>query len=185
MPEYFFHLSFELHSSRSPPDTTYTPPPQTDIFTSALPAHRRASWSAPSPIHRTYSATASSSEAATRPTNSRRLSQRTRPSFSNHHDSPVPVDKPTTKAGHKRTQSFAAHKDWRYDTISILSIDMLPNNSDNASRPRAKSLKQAATSGGLATKGRFIPSDPKNTEVGWGSYTCSAMETKLQASTTR
>ncbi|KAF9700815.1 hypothetical protein EKO04_001406 [Ascochyta lentis] len=168
MREYFFHLSFELHPSRSSPDTTFTPPPQTDIFTSELPAHRRASWSSASLVPRTYSAAASSSELPARPANSRRLSQRARPSFSNHHDSPVPVGKPTTKSGHKRTQSFAAHKDWRFDTISILSIDMLPSNSNDTSQPRANSLKHAATSGGLATKGTFIPSDPKNTEVGWG-----------------
>lgn len=45
---------------------------------------------------------------------------------------------------------------------------MLPSNSDDPARPRAKSLKHAATSGGLATKGEFVPSDPKHTEVGWG-----------------
>ncbi|KAF2628680.1 zf-UBP-domain-containing protein [Macroventuria anomochaeta] len=160
MPEYFFHLLFELHSSRSPADTTFTPPPQTNIFTSELPTHRRASWSSATPVPRTYGA-------ATAPSN-RRLSQRTRPSFSEHHDSPVPVDKASTKSGSKTSRkSFAAHQDWRFDTISILSIDMLPSNTGDTSRSR-EALKHAATSGGLATKGKFIPSDPKNTEVGWG-----------------
>lgn len=78
----------------------------------------------------------------------------------------MPVDKDPTKRGtHTSRQSFAAHQDWRFDTVSILSIDMLPSSSGDTSR---QALKQAATSGGLATKGRFIPSDPKNTEVGWG-----------------
>jgi BRCA1-associated protein len=47
---------------------------------------------------------------------------------------------------------------------------MNPSSGD-ATRPRAKSLKQpshASSSSGLATKGEFIPSDLKDTEVGWG-----------------
>lgn len=38
-------------------------------------------------------------------------------------------------------------------------------------RTRANHLKHpshAPNTGGLATKGKFIPSEPKNTEVGWG-----------------
>jgi BRCA1-associated protein len=48
---------------------------------------------------------------------------------------------------------------------------MSTSNSDEIARPRAKSLKhpaQAQNTGGLATKGKFIPSDLKDTEVGWG-----------------
>ncbi|KAJ4381745.1 hypothetical protein N0V86_003110 [Didymella sp. IMI 355093] len=158
MPEYFFHLFFELHSSRSAADTTFIPPPRTDIFTAELPAHRQALWSSTAPVPRTYSAAATSG--------SRRLSHRTRTSFSAHHDSPVPVDKDFGDGdSHTSHKSFAAHQDWRFDIISILSIDMLPSNSGDTSR---QALKQAAQSGGLATKGRFVPSDPKNTEVGWG-----------------
>ncbi|KAJ4359084.1 hypothetical protein N0V95_002478 [Ascochyta clinopodiicola] len=189
MREYFFHLSFELYPLRSAQDSTstststFTPSAGTDIFTTELPVHRggRVEWSG-GLVKRVRgvgvsnavsnavasNAAASSSEPPARPTTTRRRSQRTRLSFSNHHDSPVPVGKPTTKSGHKRTQSFAAHEDWRFDTISILSIDMLPSNSDDTSQPHANPLKHAATFSGLATKGKFIPSDPKNTEVGWG-----------------
>jgi BRCA1-associated protein len=40
---------------------------------------------------------------------------------------------------------------------------------DELTRSRSKSLKHPAqNSGGLATKGKFIPSDLKDTEVGWG-----------------
>jgi len=158
MPEYFFHLFFELHSSRSPADTTFIPPPQTNVFTSELPAHRRPLRSSAAPLPRTYSASSAS--------RNRRLSQRTRLSFSGHRDSPVPVDQAPVKTGQEISQNrFAAHQDWRFDTISILSIDMLPGNNGDTSR---RALKHVATSGGLATKGKFIPSDPKNTEVGWG-----------------
>jgi BRCA1-associated protein len=175
MPAYLFHITLELHPLRSLSDTGFVPPPQTDIFKSELPAHRRASWGSHVPSHLAYSNTptkpiASGSDAfqpqslpaRERPSIARRFSQRTRPSFSDHHDSPVPVVKPPPTKGHRRTQSFA-HKDWRFDSISIISIDMLPST--------AKSLKQpshTADAGGLATKGRYIPSDPKDTELGWG-----------------
>ncbi|KAF2449448.1 RING-10 protein [Karstenula rhodostoma CBS 690.94] len=172
MPAYFFHLAFELYTSRSSPETTYTPPPSTDIFTSELPAHSSSSWSALGPRQKSYSSAlkpiASSSDAPALP-NPRRYSHRTRASFSEHHDSPVPLVKPPTRPAYRRTKSFA-HKDWRFDAISILSIDMKPADvGDDAARPRAKSLKHpAASAGGLATKGKFIPSSPKDTEVGWG-----------------
>ncbi|KAH7093002.1 BRCA1-associated protein 2-domain-containing protein [Paraphoma chrysanthemicola] len=180
MPAYFFHLTFELYPSRASSKTTYTPPPQTNIFTSPLPIHRRASWGSLTPTPPTYGSSlkpiASSSDAPQlaapreRPPPTRRISQRTRTSFSDHHDSPVPVVKPPKRPGHRRTQSFA-HRDWRFDTISITSIDMSTSNGDETARPRAKSLKhpaQAQNTGGLATKGKFIPSDLKDTEVGWG-----------------
>jgi BRCA1-associated protein len=82
----------------------------------------------------------------------------------------VPAVKPPKRPGHRRTQSFA-HRDWRFDAISILSIDMNASNGDELTRSRSKSLKhpaQAQSAGGLATKGKYIPSDLKDTEVGWG-----------------
>lgn len=39
---------------------------------------------------------------------------------------------------------------------------------EGASNPRGRSATVAAGSSGLATKGRYVPSNPKNTEVGWG-----------------
>jgi BRCA1-associated protein len=180
MPEYFFHLTFELYPSRSSSGRQYTPAPQTDIFTSELPVHRNASWgsslASAQPFDSATNATASYRDVAQlpaprdRPRPTRRFSQRTRPSLSDHHDSPVPVVKPPKRPGHRRTQSFA-HRDWRFDAISILSIDMSASNSDELTLSRSKSLKhpaQAQSSGGLATKGKFVPSDLNDTEVGWG-----------------
>ncbi|KAF2465403.1 zf-UBP-domain-containing protein [Lindgomyces ingoldianus] len=179
MPAYFFHITFELYPLRSSPTTTFTPPPQTDIFQSELPDHHTVSWASFAPPTSTFSAiksAASSSDVGhlpsprERPPAARRFSQRTRASFSEHHDSPVPVNKPETRPTHRRTKSFAP-KDWRFDTVSIQSIDMNPDVGDDLNRPRAKSLKQpshASNSGGLATKGKFMPSDLKDTEVGWG-----------------
>ncbi|KAF2243681.1 zf-UBP-domain-containing protein [Trematosphaeria pertusa] len=179
MPEYFFHIGFELYPARSSPETTFTPPPQTDIFNSSLPAHSSTSWASLGPsrqsCNKPLNSAGSSSDTShlsptrERPPTSRRYSQRTRTSFSEHHDSPVPIVKPPPRPAHKRTQKSFAPKDWRFDTISILSIDMKPSDGDESTRPRAKSLKHPATSsGGLATKGKFIPSYPKDTDVGWG-----------------
>ncbi|KAF1834337.1 RING-10 protein [Decorospora gaudefroyi] len=180
MPAFFFHLTFELYPSRSSsPDKTFTPPPRTDIFDAKLPVHRRGSWgsyacapAAAPVVARTHSSSSASKfvpvSVAARP--SRRFSHRTRPSFSDHHDSPVPVVKPPKRPGHRRAQSFA-HRDWRFDSISILSIDMNARDGTELARPRAKSLKhpsRAPNAGGLATKGKFIPSELKDTELGWG-----------------
>lgn len=171
MPAYFFHLAFELYPSRSSPQTTFTPPPQTDIF-SELPSHTSTPWSAyqKRPQHHPASCSESSRyRVYDRPQHSRRYSHRTtRLSFSERHDGPVPITKPASSR--QCTQSLA-HKDWRFDTISILSIDMKPAGDADLTRPRAKSLKHPSTStnaGGLATKGTYIPSDPKDTDVGWG-----------------
>ena len=180
MPAYFYHLTFELHPARSSPDTTFTPPQQTDIFEAELPVHRSTPWAAFVTSQTSYSngpkSIASSRDLARlsspseRPAAARRLSHRTRPSPSEPHDSPVPVIKPPARPVHRRTRSFAS-KDWRFDAISIQSIDMNPTASNDSSRPRSKSLKHpthAPGSGGLATKGTFIPSDLKDTDAGWG-----------------
>lgn len=156
MPAYYFHITLELYPARSSPDTTFAPPPNTDIFDSALPVHQTTSWACSAPP-------AASRDVAQPvgpqwPSATRRISQRARPSFSHHHDSPVPVVKPPKRPQHRRTQSFA-HRDWRFDSISILSIDMSPS---------LKHAPHASTAGGLATKGKFVPADPANTELGWG-----------------
>ncbi|CBX94365.1 hypothetical protein IAQ61_009929 [Plenodomus lingam] len=181
-PAYFFHLTFELYPTRSSPETnTFTPQSHTNIFESELPQHRRADWAFPAPASRIHDAPlkaiASGSDAVKptaprdRPPAAHRFSQRTRPSFSDHHDSPVPIVKPPKRPVHRRTQSFA-HKDWRFDTITIISIDMNPTTTGTElARAHGQSLKHpshAPNVGGLATKGRFIPSEPKDTEVGWG-----------------
>ncbi|KAF2739615.1 zf-UBP-domain-containing protein [Polyplosphaeria fusca] len=180
MPAYFFHIGIELYPSRSSPDTTYAPPPHTDIFSADLPIHQTASWSslaasqqkAKSPLRPIGSSgdVTHLNSARDRPPTTRQFSQRSRPSFAEHHDSPVPIIKPPARPAHRRTQSFA-HRDWRFDTIHIQSIDMNVGSDDEPTRVRATSLKHAThapNAGGLATKGKFLPSNLKETDVGWG-----------------
>lgn len=173
MPAYFFHIVFELSPSR--PSTTapaFHPPPLTDIFRSELPVHKTTSWAsfAPSTRHKLDKL-----ELHHRPVLRERLSsfqrpgRRRQPSVGSPGDSPVPPTKGPSK--HKRAQSFAL-KDWRFDTICIQSIDMVQGSVDEAAKPRAIKLNDpsrvTSTSVGLATKGRFVPSDIRDTEVGWG-----------------
>ncbi|KAF2020537.1 RING-10 protein [Aaosphaeria arxii CBS 175.79] len=176
MPAYYFHITFELYPSRSSPETTYTPPPQTDIFTSSLPSHGSSPWGIPTPSSAKSSfskSPVSSSDvnrltrARERPPAPRRFSHRAQQTFPELHDSPVPIVKPPKRPAHRRTQSFAP-RDWRFDTISIQSIDMNPSPSEEGTIRALKQPSHATSSGGLATKGKFIPSDLKDTEVGWG-----------------
>lgn len=183
MPSYFFHLAFELYSSpagrtQAPQQLSvapiYTPPPGTDLFTSNLPVHRISSWgSAPGRNTHRRSKTATNelpplSPSQARPSAQRRLSHLNGRS-GDHHLSPVPLVKPTTSS---TPSQHPASQDWRFGSVSIQSIDMSAVTTDGDNRPRGKSLNHAthvgAGSGGLATKGKFYPSDPKNTEVGWG-----------------
>ncbi|KAF2130250.1 hypothetical protein P153DRAFT_356052 [Dothidotthia symphoricarpi CBS 119687] len=157
MPAYFFHITFELYPSRSSPDSTFSPPPGTDIFGAELPVHRReqrGEWGFFGPSKSSTWKTGAPSSTRDRRPAARRFSQRTRRSFSDHHDSPVPVGKPATRTGGSQRES-AGQRDWRFDSIAIASIDM-----------DAPSL--APNAGGLATKGRFIAADIKDTDVGWG-----------------
>ncbi|OCL02731.1 hypothetical protein AOQ84DRAFT_443171 [Glonium stellatum] len=187
MPSYFFHLAFELYPSPGDPSqpslppylqTVYTPPPGTDIFTSELPIHKISSWGSPPASKKTHkrSKTAvSSTDRPVLPTSElqspvqRRLSHLNGSSSGDHRESPVPL----VKVGVASTPSqHPASKDWRFGTVSIQSIDMIPSSTEERARNRGKSLSHpphvGTSSGGLATKGKFVPSDPKNTEVGCG-----------------
>lgn len=190
MTSFFYHLGFELRSS--PPadvkanrltqvfDTnTYLPPPTTDIFTSPLPIHSISSWSEPSSKiknHRRSNTISSGSQTT--------LTSRARPSFTEQRpaltsalsagdikrrpvpDTPSPLSNP-------REKSTSKSNDWRFDRLSIQSIDMeIQDETSDGSRQRGLKVGQVAhkatPSRGMATRGKFIPSDPKTTEIGWG-----------------
>lgn len=63
--------------------------------------------------------------------------------------------------------------DWRYDKISVQEINMarsdMANKHDRTEDiARHMSNGLAAGPGGLATKGRYEPSDPQGQDLGWG-----------------
>ena len=80
------------------------------------------------------------------------------------------------------THSPSHPPDWRYGAVSVESIDMDRKMAGGggaapgSSRPRGKSMNMtqntsadsSGSGGGLATRARFIPADPKNTEIGHG-----------------
>ena len=180
MPSYFYHLAFELHSSdpesieqypSKPAANIYLPPKDTDIFTTPLPVHKIAPWGSEKPEKSSHRKTRTESDLTDH------LKRRTI-SFEGPSKAEWP-SLPTVKKGAEPVRldivvdasatihESSAPRDWRADAVCIQSIDMEPNN-----RPRGKSLTQGThagtVSGGQATRGKFIPSDPKNTEVGWG-----------------
>ena len=159
MPAFFFHLKLELYPAAHPKTasqavaskTVFLPPPDTDLFKTPLPAHRTAPSIAQS-LRSRHSPATSLDEGG---------SVKSRPA-SAHGDALLlpernvalkepasPVILPT------RASSEAASRDWRYGPVSIESIDM-----------EASPTKASAT--GLHTKGLFVPSTPKSTDVGWG-----------------
>ncbi|KAF2137010.1 uncharacterized protein K452DRAFT_258291 [Aplosporella prunicola CBS 121167] len=177
MPTYFFHLAFELYPTPHPTPQTHTeshaqththaqphartrteaptaeaaaaegeeeeerpflPPPGTDIFAPALlPVHRVTSWAAP----------------VVRTKRTRRERERNKTGTADESgvcDQVEQSRKPITP------------RDWRFDRVSIQSIDMEARGADGSGAGEKRA------SSGLATKGKFVPADPKNTEVGWG-----------------
>ncbi|KAK3071518.1 hypothetical protein LTR53_008491 [Teratosphaeriaceae sp. CCFEE 6253] len=174
MPSYFFHLKLELYSERAAATATshllttkhatdiFLPSPGTDIFTSRLPAHTTTKWTSaqtgtpeslpgpetsPSPARTSRQKhTESHGDALLLP--DRNLSLRDNPQQS-------PALAPV-----KRTNEASA-KDWRYEAISIESIDMEPQSSS-----AVKASKSSVS--GLHTKAVYHASDLQTTAVGYG-----------------
>ncbi|KAJ9635144.1 hypothetical protein H2199_008630 [Coniosporium tulheliwenetii] len=175
MRSYFFHLAFELYPWSTPTDPPnylrpiYLPPPDTDVFTSELPVHRTSSWNSPLVEKKTHKRTKTASSGAERslphrPSTARRLSHFASTSSGDHDNSLVGVH---IGDGGRDRQELVLSRDWRFGSVTIQSIDMEEQTPDGAARPRGKS--QVGTSPGrTGARGRYVPSTPKDTDVGWG-----------------
>ncbi|KAF2103819.1 zf-UBP-domain-containing protein [Rhizodiscina lignyota] len=182
MPSYFYHLALELYphppndpeaaiSSTSQDSSIHIPPPHTDIFTSSLPTHRISSWSevaSKKKGHRRSNTITTSTRGAAHSEIQRPALGRTASiSSGDFRRRPVPdnVVSPTNLT----PRTTDAPKDWRFGRVSVQSINMEEKKEGaDLGRPRGKSAGQNAHTGGMATRGKFVPSDPKNTELGWG-----------------
>ena len=184
MSSYFYHLAFELYPKSESSITNnavssglYLPPPNTNIFTTPLPVHRVASWGTERTKRQVHRRTVTES------VGSERLKLRT-----NSFDAPLAVPRPgLTTTSDKNSQSrrvLPLHalserqrspetKDWRFEAVTVQSIDMINEHpATGPGQPRRQSLSQSThagtSAGGVATRGKFIPSEPKNTDVGYG-----------------
>lgn len=186
MPSYFYHLRLELypapahsqlkhqsHSTHKSKRDIHISSPGTDIFKTSLPAHKISRWSSYSFPKHPSTADASSASGSDFANTPRRqpptenaesygdallLPER---SLNLHNIPPSPALTPA------KLSNEVSAKDWRYDAVSIESIDMEARGS--TSPVAATKGNQAKNSnGGLHTKALYLPSDPKTTDVGWG-----------------
>lgn len=180
MPSYFFHLKLELYiepaaskrhlAASASKSTSYIPPQGSDIFRTALPAHKASKWSSYTFLNRPdtpHSLSTSGSESPHRiPHNE----------FNESHGDAlllpertlnrkeIPKSPAVTPA---KPSNEAAARDWRYDSVSIESIDMEAHaQSGTVSKVVSGQVKSGVS--GLHTKAVYMPSHPKTTEVGWG-----------------
>ena len=168
MPAYFYHLAFELHTRNPslPEDNskTFTPERNQDIFQAPLPVHQSSSWASYIAPRR-----GSSSYAGLR---TNRQSDKETPDH--NRIGPAREDKSNfdTVNLDLSGELRGTHEDWRSAEITIEAVDMNANTDSNAKVEREEGsmsgadVQLAAT--GLATKGKYIPSDPWSTDVGYG-----------------
>ena len=175
MPSFFFHLKLELY--RSPAVTshartltskhsseTFIPPPDADVFRTPLPVHRRSTLTSRRPDTPRSSTSSTSPSPRRTPANGQTVSHGDalllpdrNLSLSNNHPPPSPALAPV-----KRSNEESA-RDWRYQAVSIESIDMELQGSS-----AVKAAKSSVS--GLHTKAVYKPSELelKTTDVGYG-----------------
>ncbi|KAI9845968.1 MAG: hypothetical protein M1837_004374 [Sclerophora amabilis] len=189
MPSYFFHLSFELYPNFQKPNKPSTSayqsfcltPPGTNIFTSDLPHHETVTESppfTPSTLHRGGTVPVFGNQRSI----SNGVDHRQRDSAAGDGvDQDAPDETRVEDSDQKRLSAVTVtsrrkiSRDWRFDRVSIESIDMKPATASRKDRGTGDGLATTSIrsgmqpdSAGLVSKGQFIPSDPKNTELGWG-----------------
>lgn len=187
MPSYFFHLKLELYPSSSsssssivaqqPPRSRssteiFLPQHTTDIFKTSLPAHKTSKWASQAfqaNKHSRQLSSDSGSETGTprsRPHSSAGRSEITHGGALLLPERNVALKKGTASSpalSPAKPSSEVASRDWRFGPVSIESIDMVSTTKEKTVSKDGKS-----TSTGLHTKGIYLPSEPKTTEVGWG-----------------
>lgn len=183
MPSYNYHLKFELYPTADPSVRTrhdssvWIPSDGSSIFDD-LPSHPRRH------------------PAATKATRTQvldyalpRVLDLSDPSSSSHSSTSTPADpaeesnntvRLTERQWRARKESFpppgfavglgprTAARDWRFGRLSVESFDMDGHKKEDGHGVPAASLGPTFGGPGQSTKGRYIPLETKNTDVGWG-----------------
>lgn len=161
MRSYYFHLRFEICTAAHVEEKQLVLDLSVikDVFQTPLPHHSRHPWSQLLNV-----------ETANNHNRINRVKKKSQD---------VKVDPPTSQRSRqtavlhsKSKQASTLRKDWRYNNISLISIDMDQPDKGLRRYGSGKSASQDNPSdmipGGLATKGKYVPSDPSTTELGWG-----------------
>ena len=139
MPAYYFHLAIELCTRLG---DQYQPPSNLNIFDEQLPTHRYTTWTS-------YIA----------------------PRRSNSSLRGLKSESPESDSDDRRSQGMRP-TDWRTSKISVESVDMTPVSGEQSeklcSQFHVKDQSQQSNASGLATRGRYEPSDPRTTDLGYG-----------------
>lgn len=187
MPSYFFHLKLELYPTCASPTTAqqaphsappkdtdnpiFVPPHGSDIFRTQFPAHKIARWGS-HPFQYKHDRQRSGEDSAPVAEHSRPHSSASRQEA--HGDALLlPERNVALKFGSTspalspaKPSSEVASRDWRFGPVSIETMDMMSTTDEQAKEKASKHAKSSNT--GLHTKGVYLPSDPKTTDVGWG-----------------
>jgi len=184
MPSYFFHVSFELYpqpqtGGRGREDI-FLPPPDTDIFQTSFPSHRSLGWwseKSSKRQHGRFKSTAFEGSSYT-PKGDTQAGDEQAPQSPIRSTTPVrlphgPASIHENKPHYQPKRTNYPPKDWRFSRVAMESINMASPETHTGARARGRSVSFSNNgigvgSGGLATKGRFVPTDSRNTELGWG-----------------
>lgn len=184
MPFYYYHLEFELYGhsssqlSTTRDDELCILKPDCDIFLVNLPSHHfntsRIAKREYKKHHRSKTVSLESEASKLKynippvPRVERRNSYLSRSGSSESQRKPYSYDRLSRK---EEGASEGPEQDWRFDKLFIQSIDMTLLSSGEEGKAKAKGTSataHAASNIGLATKGRYVPLDVKNTNIGWG-----------------
>lgn len=158
-------LDSKTETETEQPPEIFTPPPNTDIFTAALPAHKASAWASTR-----FAKSSPPTSASPRPEHlaheteghGRTLLLPERTANRKEHS-------PGLRAGREvKIDHAAAARDWRYGRVRVEGVDMEVRKSERHATSGVASGGAKPSASGLHTKAVYVPSDPKTTELGWG-----------------
>lgn len=170
MPAYLFHLAFELHAASADHSQTpvFTPPRDLDIFSSELPVHRHSSWASYiAPLHKTRN----ESRGGSRRTSPARCLYEQHPSEPEHsaHESRKgsgQLNISDSGGDVAVASSETRPTDCRYSDVTVEGVNM--ESAERVNRVTHGASAAQLAENGLAVKGKYIPSVPQSTDLGYG-----------------